>query len=214
MMVALLLACSGATGAESPAPALVGAGDDADYVDCGMEIFIAKDDDDGRCDSDEKKNVPLYSGSCKELIDGGLSKAVTAGMTAASAEFPPLALVAPLITPALKLLVAGKGSEAWCTANVCEQGCPRLAGLPVWPTSLCEAEIKPTLLTLNYGMYVHAQCGFPWGFLLLILLGICGCAGVCAVSRVWMAKRRRRQQGGPFAQQTDYLQAPGAFGRV
>jgi len=53
--------------------------------------------------------------------------------------------------------------------------------------------------------YVHAKCGFPWGFLLLVLFGLCGCAGCAAIS-----KRRARAQG-PFAQQTGYIQAPGVF---
>ena len=55
-------------------------GSDSAYEDCVLEIFVAQTGDDGMCNEGDK-NKPLYSGSCKELANGGvatITKAVTA----------------------------------------------------------------------------------------------------------------------------------------
>lgn len=52
-------------------------GSDSAYEDCEMEIFVAKNDDDGMCNEGEK-NKPLYSGSCKKLADDTITQLLTA----------------------------------------------------------------------------------------------------------------------------------------
>jgi hypothetical protein len=70
-----------------------GDGTDSDYVDCDMEIFIAKDHEkDGKCNEGDD-NKPLYSGSCKKLLEDGASGIVDAAIV----ELPALALIKPLI---------------------------------------------------------------------------------------------------------------------
>jgi hypothetical protein len=70
-----------------------GDGTDSDYVDCDMEIFIAKDQEkDGKCNEGDD-NKPLYSGSCKKLLEDGASGIVDAAIV----ELPALALIKPLI---------------------------------------------------------------------------------------------------------------------
>ena len=79
-------------------------GDDQ-YVDCDVHIFLSKKA--VKCSSDDS-NEPLYSGSCAELLDNGVSKA----LSAAAAEYPPLALVAPVIIPLLVGLIGDTPGKA------------------------------------------------------------------------------------------------------
>ena len=81
-----------------------GDGTDSDYVDCDMEIFIAKDQDkDGKCDEGDE-NKPLYSGSCKKLLEDGAS-------TILDAAIPEAKLLAPLIKPLITAFFPTKGME-------------------------------------------------------------------------------------------------------
>ena len=63
-------------------------GEDSTYKDCVMEIFIAKGDEDkGMCNENDE-NKPIYSGSCKDLVKGGLGttlKIATLGLPKAVA---------------------------------------------------------------------------------------------------------------------------------
>jgi hypothetical protein len=63
-------------------------GDDSTYTDCEMEVFIAKSDENtGMCNENDD-NKPIYSGSCKDLVAGGLGttlKIATLGLPKAVA---------------------------------------------------------------------------------------------------------------------------------
>ena len=74
-----------------------GDGTDSGYVDCDMEIFIAKKD--GKCNEGDD-NKPLYSGSCKKLLDDGASAILDTAVLAV----PELVPFAAPIKAAINLL--------------------------------------------------------------------------------------------------------------